>query len=993
MARELAGEFDRNYELIGERGEKRFLKVARGAAGDVPLAVRQAAIERVAASTTGLDLPTALSTPDGRPLVEVAARDGRPVHAVLTEWIEGTALAAYRPHDREVLTALGRGLGDVAAALADFQHPSLERSFDWELRQAPHVAASRAAFLVDGRKKALFDRHMARWAAFDSSRLPVQAIHGDANDYNVLVRLSGEEPRLALIDFGDMCYSWRVADLAIAAAYAVMDEDDPVEGLALMAAGYHARASLDESEVDAFPLLVALRLCVSVAVSAARAVAEPDDPYLVISERPAWDLLERLDQVHPRLAAGRIRAACSFDPSPAGSRVRAWLAAHGSLASPVLAPEPAPNPWRAPHASPAPEPDARRATHEVLDLSVGSCRLDEPFSIDDSTVGVGRYLEPRLAYTADQFASTTRGPERQRTIHLGIDLFSPAGTPVAAPFDAVVETVANHRAPLDYGPTVILLHPARDERPEFRTLYGHLHDDLDGRLKPGDVLAPGTAFASLGDKRENGGWPPHLHFQVIAETLDRRDGDFPGVAFTSQAAVWAALCPDPNLVLGINGPTTFGDEDAGQLLVRRRAVMGANLSVSYRRPLHIVRGRGAYLYDAEGRCYLDGVNNVAHVGHAHPRIVEAARRQIGVLNTNTRYLHPTMLEYAEALAGTFAPGLDVCFFVNSGSEANDLAMRMARTWTGRRGFIAVDGAYHGHLHDLIGISPYKFAGPGGRGRPDHVRIVRSPDPYRGPLRGDAPDLGSRYAVDVAHAAAELDEAGFGAAAFVSEAIMSCGGQIVPPPGWLPAAAGHARAAGALYIADEVQTGFGRVGTHWWAFEALGATPDIVTMGKPIGNGFPLGAVVTTRAIADAFANGMEYFNTYGGNPVSCAVGLEVLRVVREEGLMAHALSVGNRLLDGFGALADRSRWVGDVRGLGLFSGFELVRDPDGREPAAAEASRLVNRMRDLGVLLSTDGPDHNVVKVKPPLVISDVDADEMLSKLHDVLAETYFLRP
>lgn len=989
-ATEVEGDVDRNFRLVTPGGRRYVLKVARNAEGDVPLDVRQEAVDRVAARCRTFDLPAAVRTGSGHALAEDVDADGRPVRIGLAPWFEGIPLARYAPHDEALLEALGRGMGEVSAALADFDHPSLDRSFHWTLHCGPEVVDRNLAAVEGPGRRDLLRRAVDRVLALDTAGLPRQAVHGDANDFNVLVRLVGESPRLALLDFGDMGRSWRAGDPAIAAAYAVMGLRDPLGGIAAIARGFHDAAPLSETEADALVPLVGLRLAVSVALSAVRAAAEPDDPYLVVSERPAWELLGLLDAVPARFAAARIRAACGMGAPEPARRVRTWLERNGHSAAPVLG---------APY---------DRAIPMVFDLSVGSAQFeldpeadaaawqhafDAALAASGATLGVGRWLEPRGVYSTPRFLTDAEGPERGRTVHLGIDLFAPPGTPVRAPFDAVVETVADNAAPRDYGPTVVLRHEAEADRPEFRTLYGHLAQGVLHTLKPGDRVAAGVAFAALGEDRENGGWPPHLHFQVLADSLDRSDGDFPGVALPSEAAAWASLCPDPDLVLGLGVDSTYARRPDAELLERRRERLGPNLSVSYRQPLQIVRGRGAWLYDADGRRYLDGVNNVAHVGHGHPRVVAAARRQLAVLNTNTRYLHGTILEYADELAATLPDGLDVCFFVNSGSEANDLALRMARAATGRSGFVAVDGAYHGHLESLIAVSPYKFDGPGGRGRPDHVRIVRMPDPYRGELRGGAPDLGERYAADVRDAAMDLADAGYGAAAFVTEAILSCGGQVVPPPGWLPAAAAHARAGGALYVADEVQTGFGRVGTHFWAFEALGAVPDIVTMGKPIGNGFPLGAVVTTRAVADAFANGMEYFNTYGGNAASCAVGLEVLRVIRDEGLQERALAVGTRLMAGFRSLVDASPLVGDVRGMGLFSGFELVLDRETREPASAQASRLVNRMRERGVLLSTDGPDHDVIKVKPPLVISEADADEMIGKLHDVLGETYFLRP
>jgi 4-aminobutyrate aminotransferase-like enzyme len=432
-----------------------------------------------------------------------------------------------------------------------------------------------------------------------------------------------------------------------------------------------------------------------------------------------------------------------------------------------------------------------------------------------------------------------------------------------------------------------------------------------------------------------------------------------------------------------------GTMAADAILAARRRRLGPSLSLSYRTPLHIVRGQGAYLYDADGRAYLDCVNNVAHVGHANPRVVEAGIAQMRVLNTNTRYLHENVVRYAERLTALLPDGLEVCYFVNSGSEANELALRLARAATGRPDVAAVDVAYHGNTQRLVEVSAYKFNGPGGAGQSPDVQVVPLPDPYRGTHRGTGAEAGAAYVADARGALDSAAAAGHPAGALIAEAIPSTAGQIVPPAGWLTGLFDEARRVGAVPIADEVQVGFGRVGTDTWAFGAQGARPDIVTMGKPIGNGHPLGAVVTTRAIADAFANGMEYFNTFGGNPVSAAIGLAVLDVIRDEGLQEHARVTGERLLAGLRGLQARHEAIGDVRGMGLFVGIELVRDRETREPDGELARNLADTAAERGVLLSTDGPFHNVIKIKPPLVFSAADADRLVETVDTVLGELH----
>ena len=413
--------------------------------------------------------------------------------------------------------------------------------------------------------------------------------------------------------------------------------------------------------------------------------------------------------------------------------------------------------------------------------------------------------------------------------------------------------------------------------------------------------------------------------------------------------------------------------DLADLLEARNRHISKSLSVAHGKPLHIVRGEMQYLYAADGTRYLDLVNNVCHVGHCHPHVVAAGQRQMAQLSTNTRYVFDGLTDYLSRLALTLPDPLNVGFLVNSGSEANELAVRLARAHTGFHGMVVVDGAYHGNTDMLVDLSPYKFLGPGGKGEPEPwVHVVPVPDTYRGAER----DYAAEMAEIVVNAAP--------IAGFLVEPMLSCAGQIPLPEGYLAAVSEHVHKEGGLVIADEVQVGFGRVGTMW-AFEEHGAVPDIVTMGKPMGNGFPLAAVFTSPEIAASLGE-MEWFSSTGGNTVSCAIGGAVLDVIEEERLMLRATELGVRFIQGLRELQGRHPIIGDVRGGGLFLGFELVRDQDTLEPAADEAGRIVDEMRERGVLLSTDGPLHNVIKIKPPMVLTEDDVDTALAHLDEVLS-------
>ncbi|XP_016359939.1 ethanolamine-phosphate phospho-lyase [Sinocyclocheilus anshuiensis] len=407
-------------------------------------------------------------------------------------------------------------------------------------------------------------------------------------------------------------------------------------------------------------------------------------------------------------------------------------------------------------------------------------------------------------------------------------------------------------------------------------------------------------------------------------------------------------------------------------------------------PIKIVRARGQYMYNEKDEKYLDCINNVAHVGHCHPDVVEAGAKQMELLNTNSRFLHDNLVLYAQRLQATLPEKLSVCYFVNSGSEANDLALRLAWQYTGHKDIITLENAYHGHVSSLIDISPYKFQQMACAEPSQHVHVALSPDIYRGKYCEDHPDPATAYAENVKDIIEQAHKKGRKIAAFIAESLQSCGGQVIPPVGYFQKVAQHVRNAGGIFIADEVQVGFGRVGTHFWGFQIQGEdfVPDIVTMGKPIGNGHPMSCVITTREVAESFmSSGMEYFNTFGGNPVSCAIGLAVLDVIEKEDLQGNALHIGGYLTRLLYDLKKRHLLVGDVRGRGLFIGLDLVRNRDKRTPATAEAQDVIYRLKEQRILLSADGPHRNVLKFKPPMCFSREDAELVVEKIDQILTD------
>jgi 4-aminobutyrate aminotransferase-like enzyme/aminoglycoside phosphotransferase (APT) family kinase protein len=416
-------------------------------------------------------------------------------------------------------------------------------------------------------------------------------------------------------------------------------------------------------------------------------------------------------------------------------------------------------------------------------------------------------------------------------------------------------------------------------------------------------------------------------------------------------------------------PTTPGveaskDEEA-RLVEARRALMGRNTTHFYEQPMHFERGRGPWLYATDGRRYLDFYNNVAQIGHCHPHVVRAISRQAAALNTNTRYLYSSVLDYAERLTGRLARHLTACLFVNSGSEANDVAWQMAKTVTGHTGAVIMEDAYHGVTDVMRLFSPGRPEKP----LPDFLEGIIVPDPYRGPFRDRGSDLAAAYAADADRAIAALDAAGHPVAAFMVDSAFCSSGIPDVPDGYLRAVEARVRAAGGLMICDEVQSGFGRMG-RWWGHEHHGVRADIVTMGKPVGNGFPLGVVVTTDEILNEFIDRTRLFSTFGGNAVASAAGNAVLDVIGDENLVERSRATGDLLRRELRNLAAEFPLIGDVRGHGLVTGVELVSDRERRSPATRETSTLIEAMRERGVLVGSDGRDANVLKLRPPLVIT-----------------------
>lgn len=969
---------DQNFKITRADGERFVLKIANRVQQAPYLDLEEAVTRHLQRHLPDVAWPRILPTRDGRSMIQIFGKEDQRHWVRCVTYVDGRLAAHLREPSPRFYNNLGRFFGRVGKALESFHHPHMERDLDWDLANGLDICQALLTHVPEADQRRRIHDFLTRFRNTTAPRLRHlrrSVIHNDGNDHNIMER---DEQVAGLIDFGDVVFSHTINELAIVCVYAMLGKEQPLQIAARIVAGYHQHHPLTDLELSVLFDLIYLRMCTSVC-QAGRALSEnPDNHYIGVHIKPMFAAMAELEPIHPRFAACVFRAACGMDANPAGQRIVAYLESRRETFQPVLGNGMLDGPTI-----------TFDLTHGGRDYGGAKERengatftrfLFDTMKAAGVKVGLGRYNEDRDLYNDPDFSLAN--PSR-RTVHLGIDLYAAAGSPVTAPLAGTVHALADNAAAGDYGPTLILRHET-DEGEPFYTLYGHLARTTLTKWHVGDPIEPGTHLADLGDLDENGVWPPHLHFQLVTDLLDWR-GDYPGIAGYHERSIWLSLAPDPNVILNLKALDPAGDlHNTAALQAKRRGLLGPNLSLSYREPLHIVRGEGTYLYDADGRAYLDMVNNVCHVGHCHPHVVAAAQNQLAELNTNTRYLHRHILQYAQRLTATMPGNLSVCFFTCTGSEANDLALRLARNATGRRDMLVLDAAYHGHTQALIEISPYKYEGRGGFARVPTTHKLPMPDGYRGPIKHNDPEPGRSYAAQ-AQPMLEALRQGDGVAGLIAESLLGCGGQIVLPDGYLEHLYQRVREDGGLCIADEVQVGFGRVGSAMWGFQTQHVVPDIVTLGKPIGNGFPLAAVVTTPEIAAAFDNGMEYFNTFGGNPVACAVGLAVLDVIEQEQLQQNALETGAYLKQGLAALQQEYSLIGEVRGLGLFLGVELVRDPETLEPADREASEIVEKMKERGVLLSVDGPLHNVLKIKPPLVFSRADADLALNHLEAVL--------
>ena len=941
---ELWSHQDRNYRVTTPSGDRFVLKVAREGLGRAALEAENAAMLRVASAGLPFEVPVPRPALDGALIARVTTASGAAHDLRLVTWLDGAPIAeGHLP--TSFLRAHGEMAARMARALDGFDHPALDRVLQWDVRHAGAVVAALAPFASTPARRDLVEAAMAKAEAALAplaADLRVQAVHQDVTDVNTVTRRdrSGRPVPTGLIDFGDLSRTWLAAEPAVTmAADACHALEAPLQAAREIARGFLPLLPLTEPELAAlWPIVVARAAAVAVSGDQQQAL-DPANRYVASVRDEEWSALEAVAAVPFPLAEQVFRNAAALAPARAfalPARVVAPVA--GLRAAPVL--------------------DLSTTSDALPAAGMGDPAPSAAVAGAAGLVSIGRWGEARLA---DARLDSMSEPE---AVHLGADVFAPAGTAVAAPVAGVVRRLPDGVAIAADGFDLVLdgvrADAAEGRRVDAGERVGHVAPE------PPDGL------------------PPRIHVQlVLAPGLAA-----PRRAVPSLADAWQALCPDPSVLLGLApGGAAAPPDDAADLLARRGRVLAGVQVHYYDAPPRIERGWRHHLVDTRGRAYVDIVNNIAVVGHSHPAVEAAVRRQLAKLNTNSRFLYGVMVEFAEALAARFPPPLEAVFLVNTGSEANELALRLARTATGHDDVLCVRGAYHGWTGATDAITTSAFDNPRALGtRPPWVHTVEPPNTYRGRHRG--PDAGTRYADDVRTTLARLAADGRAPAAFIAEPLYGNAGGVILPDGYLREVYASVRAAGGLAIGDEVQTGYSRLGWHQWAFEQQGVVPDIVTVAKAAGNGMAVGAVVTTRATAEAFAAEGSFFSSVGGSPVACAAGLAVLEAIDREGLRDNAREVGGYLKAGLERVAAaHPEIVGAVHGMGLYLGVELVRDPLTQEPATEEALAICERMLELGVIVQPTGDGNNVLKVKPPLCIDRRSADLVVAALERTLSE------
>ena len=927
----LGSQQDLNYRVDSERG--RFvLKICRGNYATIELQAQHAVLNELQAHVRVPRVNRALT---GEDVLSVTV-GGQTVHLRLLDYIDGQPLT-HLPHlGRDVIAGFGELCGQVSRALEHFEHPGLDRTLQWDPRHAHALITHLLANLNnlphrDAIERAANHAHTRLQPLAD--HLPWQAVHLDITDDNVVWQRDAQRrwQVQGVIDFGDLVHTWRIADLSVTCAALLHHADgDPFAILPAVQA-CHAVTPLLRDELQALWPLIVARAAVLVLSSEQQQRLDPDNTYLLKNAEHEWEIFHVATSVpFALMEAAILSCVAQALPPMAGQDFAPLLPGlvgreFALIDLGVLSPHFEAGNWELP--------------------GIDRRLLDEAATVHG--LAASRYGQYRLSRTR---ADSTVEPQ---TFPLHVELHLPHGTVLEAPFGGTLREG-------DDG--LLCLHGA-----QLSLRIG----GAKTALQPGSVVVKGQLLGEV-------------HAPLTVQ-LCRAELEPPLFCTPSRAPAWQALCPSPAALLGL-ACDAEPELDPKALLARRDASFARSQKHYYVDPPRIERGWRNHLIDMQGRSYLDMLNNVAVLGHGHPRMAAVAARQWSLLNTNSRFHYAAIAEFSERLLALAPEGMDRVFLVNSGTEANDLAIRLAWAYSGGRDMLSVLEAYHGWSVAADAVSTSIADNPQAlSSRPDWVHPVTAPNTYRGEFRGQdsAPD----YVRSVDHNLAKIAASKRQLAGFICEPVYGNAGGISLPPGYLQQVYARVRAQGGVCIADEVQVGYGRMGHFFWGFEEQGVVPDIITMAKGMGNGQPLGAVITRREIAEALEAEGYFFSSSGGSPVSCQIGMAVLDVMQEEKLWENAQVVGGHFKARLEQLIDRHPLVGAVHGSGFYLGLELVRDRHTLEPATEETALLCDRLRELGIFMQPTGDHLNILKIKPPMVTSKRSVDFFIDMLSKVLDE------
>jgi 4-aminobutyrate aminotransferase-like enzyme/Ser/Thr protein kinase RdoA (MazF antagonist) len=938
---------DRAYRVEATDGAAYVLRLSRMGESPALIGLQHRAIEHLAKCRPPFALPSLVPDRTGRDMVPLD-HEGNRHYARLHDWVPGQPLGELPVMSRHLARQFGRAAGTVIAALHQLEHPAPDRVIEWDVLHGRAAVDAFLSFVGDAGQRDVIE-HMI--AGFDRrtgralGELRQGVVHSDLTGNNVLFARTAEGLVVSgVIDFGDCIRSVLVGDVAAAVSTAFSGGGEPLDIACEIVTGAADAFPLHGEEMDCLFDLVSLRLAVGVSSLWQQRRMEPVIARLDDDLAIEWRALQALAAVEPEWATARFRVAAGLDGVGGAPRIRRWLATHADL---IVAPVETGAPAEPLDLSPASEivSDGAWRAHDRARAAIASAV--EAYAASGATV-LGRHDEARLIH------SHAGGRKEPASVHFGLDSFAVAGTPVRSPLAGRLTAVEERR---------IVIEARAGDDPIHVRLAGLIPD---AALALGAHVAAGEVLGRIAEPLPGSALPAHLH---VAAAMMTRNGDVPAIVRPAERQAWRSLSLDPAVLMGLrSGAVTARDTTSEEAANRRDRSYAPSHEFYYRHPPLIVRGWMQYLYDNDARPLLDMINNVAHVGHCHPHVTEAIVGQTRRLSTNARYLYEPIAAFAEALAARFPNPLGTCFFCSSGSEANELALKIALTVSGRRGILGTQGNYHGNTLLLDAVAGEHQDVPAGTSVAT-IPIPTSSDPAEIDRCLDRVDGAIR----------DLASAG-GVGAFITETVIGAGRRF--PTGYLSAVAHKVREADGLVIVDEVQTGIGRAGEAFSAFELEGLVPDLVTIGKPIGNGYPLSSVVADRAVAKAFLARGSYFATFGGNPVACAAGLAVLEVIEAEGLMANAAGVGAYLQDRFEELAGSWPRIGDSYGIGLYRGLEIV-SPATRLPDPAMALEICERLRELGV--NCYPSFGHVLKIKPALSFSQAQADDFVDALATVL--------